>query len=269
MSGWGRGWVILFASCVGCLQADDVGIGETETALTGFSNYTWGCAGDCPDLDMGSDANRTCVLRGVRGNLAPPARVGIERRADGHYWLDVYSGDANELMADVVCLPTVTNRTGQYWAIGNNTTIIPAGTTGARRCFLSSILTNVANADAFSQATDYARVTKNLLGGSWQLTNSQSVSPYASAWIGATCVDAEYVFSSSQSIADVTVSGDAVASPVASESIQACAVNRLGGHFDGPYEEGAWLYYQGDLELGQWRYRLSNGVKSISWICVQ
>jgi hypothetical protein len=254
--------VCLLLGATGCLEADDVGIGETETALAGFSNYSWGCAGDCPDLDMGSDTNRTCVLRGVRGDLAPPARVAIERRADGHYWLDVYSGGAHPLMAEVVCLSTVANRTGQYWAIGNTTTLIPPGT-GSRRCFLSSILTNPAPADAFSQGTDSARVTKNIFTGNWQLTNSQSISPYASAWIGATCVDADYVVSFSYSIAESAEYFDVSAS--SEDTVEACAVNGLGGHFDGPYDEGAWVYYVGD----QWRWRLADGAKSISYICVQ
>src|SRR5690349_2903821 len=92
-------------------EANEEPISSVNQALSWVGVGSWGCAGDCPDWDVGSAAAQTCVLTGIRGSLAASARVVLDRRADGHYWLDVRNNHANELIADIACIGTVTNRT--------------------------------------------------------------------------------------------------------------------------------------------------------------
>jgi hypothetical protein len=209
-------------------------IGATTEALSGFWYYHTSCVGDCVDVDLGTDVNRTCVLGGITGSLQATARVRVERRADGHYWLDVYNNQSNAIKAFVTCFPTSAGRTSEYIAFGNTSVAIPGAAT--RRCFLTSVLTHSSAANAFDRVEDYANVWYNFLSGHWVLTNSQSASPYASAWIGATCVNLpEHVKSGYR------YSGDGFTGVILDQVDEACAMTGLGGQIN----KNTPLYYSG------------------------
>jgi hypothetical protein len=228
--------LLVLIAATGCTERPTAESAISQS-LSGFWFYTWGCAGDCPQLDLGTDTDRTCFLAGIRGDLAATSHVAVTR-SGGHYWLDVYNNHANELMADAACAAGTTNRTSEYTQVGNGTLTIGAGSS-TRRCFLTSVYANAAPANAFSNGSDYARVY--FQSGSWMLTNSQSVSPYASAWIGATCVDVPTLLASGVSSApDPGTHEDALVSTTFGDT--ACGLTGIGGHFyTDNYDDGAHI----------------------------
>jgi hypothetical protein len=235
----------LLTGCVGEIADERDGeeaLSTSQQALGWVGVGTWGCVGDCADWDLGSYANQTCILTGVRGNLSASARVVLDRRRDGHYWLDVRNNQSNALMADIACIGTTLNRTGEFLKFGNGTTTIPAGTS-ARRCFLTSIVTNAAPANAFSNTANYARVYKNL-NGTWSLVNSQSTSPYASAHIGATCVDVPTLVAAGFDQApDPGFDSLQITAAFSSTNDTVCGLTGIGGRFNtNDYEDNSRLY---------------------------
>lgn len=211
-------------------QAEEGEVSTVNQALSWVGVGSWSCFGDCPDWDVGSAAGQTCFLTAVRGNLSASARVVLDRRADGHYWLDVRNNHANALGADIACIGTVTNRTGEFVQFGNGSTTIPAGTS-ARRCFLTSIVTNAAPVNAFSSTANFARVTKNIFTGTWSLTNSQA--SLASAYIGATCVDVPtFVASGTDQADDPGIGSLQIAAADSPINDTACGLTGVGGRFN-------------------------------------
>lgn len=155
-----RTWVIaltvgLIAS--GCLAADPddaTGGGETSTTAQDVSwlqTWSWGTPGNAgPDLDLGSDADRTCVLTGIHGSLkAYPgangtpystARAGVYQR-NGHWWVETRAGNGPGVSAQGICIPYVNNRVALGVAQANQSSgfhpSVPA--TANRQCFLTSV----------------------------------------------------------------------------------------------------------------------------------
>lgn len=257
------------AGATGCALAPDQGetsdgegdVSTVNQALAWVGVGTVMCTGDCPDWDIGSAATQTCFLTGVRGNLAASARTVLDRRADGHYWLDVRNNHANKLGADIACIGTTTNRTGEFVQFGNGTLTIPAGT-ASRRCFLTSIVTNAAPSAAFSNTANYARVTKNIFTGTWSLTNSQAT--LASAYIGATCVDVPTFVTSGFDQAGDPGFG-ALAIPAADSPLDdtVCGLTGVGGRFNtNDFEDNTRLFRADFSGIGgdfEWWLYTDNG----------
>jgi len=220
-----RQFAFLAMLAFGCQRAPQVGV--TAQDLSQVWYYSFGCAGNCGNTDLGTTTGRTCFIAGVRGNLAPTSSVYISS-SGGHWWLNVSSSVNGTLWGDATCVSSGTNRTSEFVQAGNGTTTIPAGVTGNRRCFLTRVASNIGVVRPFSQYSDRVRVVKQP-DGTWDLTVAQGTG--ANATGGVTCVDTS---GSGQGFGleeapDPGFVSDNVDTDITNT---ACALRGIGGHFD-------------------------------------
>jgi hypothetical protein len=159
----------------------DEKVATSSEAFNGGWGYTWNVSSQS-SLDMGADANKSCFLAGVTGNLV--SELGFEtvtqgsyvqiNRRNGHYYLDIDPSVGGEPEGGTVfCVPTVANRTTPVthfnWNSQTAPTFLGAATPG-RQCFLTGVENISEQSEAhqdFSEAGDSLQVFKS--GNSWYL----------------------------------------------------------------------------------------------------
>ncbi|RKH54046.1 hypothetical protein D7X55_14260 [Corallococcus sp. AB049A] len=160
---------------------EDAALGTSEQGIGLGGTYWWGTsANGLTSTTIGTATNRTCFLRGIRGNLKGTswAGAGVFQYA-GNWEIFINQSNSKALRTDVQCINTATNRTPEVsWYDGQAAKLLGA-VTSARRCFL----TQVEAAGGFTANADYARVWND--GYNWYLGGNLG----AAGGARALCVD--------------------------------------------------------------------------------
>ena len=177
---------------------DDAELASTEQAIYGRSIWTWSTTNAAP-YDLMSDANRTCFLSGVAGDLnsgdewhdGERAAVRVYRDG-GRYWIESDSGRwddgtkaGNKVKIHATCIGTVKNRIEGYWRSDDPPKLLGA-VTPQRQCFLSGVF---GAGGTWIHDSDEVRVKK--IDGNWYLTGTVPRSDVHGNHAGASavCVD--------------------------------------------------------------------------------
>lgn len=134
---------VVAASCLaGCMTDDAVEpTNETTQAITDWM-YAWYSG---TDVDLGSDADKTCFLVGVKGSLRgwtswssseyTTAKAGVYS-INGHWRIRTDPGSGPGVAAKVGCIPNVGNR---VFVGGSPTSTGYVDDTPSRQCFLTAV----------------------------------------------------------------------------------------------------------------------------------
>jgi hypothetical protein len=151
--GLALGYGLLASGCV-TDGLDDAAGGNTSEAsqdVSWLQTWSWGTPGSAgPDLDLGLDTQKTCMLTGIHGSLkAYPgangtpyttARAGVYR-SGGHWWVQTRAGNGPGVSAQGICIPYTGNRVELTVYEANQSSgfnpSVPA--TPGRQCFLTSV----------------------------------------------------------------------------------------------------------------------------------
>jgi hypothetical protein len=152
------------------LGADDA-LASSEHAATWGGFASWARQDNLPTssnhADIGSDANMTCFLSGVAGNLSSTYGAQTPQgslyttassrvyRAGGRWYIEAQTGSGTEkIKTGAMCVNIVAGRTASFgWAGGAAHKMLPA--TPNRRCFL----TEVANSEMYYNDYDFTALT--------------------------------------------------------------------------------------------------------------
>jgi hypothetical protein len=181
---------------------DDLGqedVDQVEQAATWGAFASWAREDNLPTsanrADIGPDANMTCFLSGVAGNLSSsygaqtPAGslyTGASSRvyrSGGRWYIEAFTGSGTEkIKTNAMCVNITAGRTATFgWAGGAATKMLPA--TPGRRCFLTEVSNSAMYYydDAFTVLTDEVRVWSD--GLNWYIGGN------GNAQGAASCID--------------------------------------------------------------------------------
>ncbi|XXT19550.1 hypothetical protein WME94_55940 [Sorangium sp. So ce429] len=153
-----------------------------------WTSTTWHtCSGSECSGNLGSTADRTCFLAGITGALAGGSSlnpVGANVSGATENWrVFIRNPNNNKISVMTTCIANTANRVTAHWYTGNAATLIPAGPSSTRRCFLGGVWS--LNSTGFSTFASNVQVWRDgndhFLGGSMPAGSSNSVF--------ATCVD--------------------------------------------------------------------------------
>ena len=164
----------------------DVETATAEQAVSWTSLQWHSCTSlDCT-VNLGSSADRTCFIAGIRGKLASgstayPAGANIVNNGSWGWNLYIENPSYEDISVMTTCIPNTANRVTASWQSGSAATTIPPGPNSTRRCFLSGVWNRSSTAfGAFASNTKVWRDgNTHFLGGSLP----------GNATVFATCVD--------------------------------------------------------------------------------
>ncbi|WP_437986699.1 hypothetical protein [Sorangium sp. So ce117] len=278
-------------------------LGEAADELTGWYYYWKGTTTDPEPHDMGPSTDRTCVLRGVAGNLSrgtsatadtmSAAAIGATVNSFLGYSLFGHGGahlDSNDqpiwynnpVIAHATCFKTTLNRTlAESWWGGHSGSqpdgpppwkVADLDPANRRQCYLYALWS--VNG-AWNSAESYVTVAKVTTTSSrfpttgWYLYGDLTATPGAGAALtNAVCVDFPEgtVFTSGFVSADP---GETKTVTITSgPGIKGCALRTLVGAFNqNSWTDGAVINQPSTID-GNWTITVTNG-KSARWACAE
>jgi hypothetical protein len=286
----------LSLGCVADAEIDtEEQVGESADELTGWLWYSKGSTTDYTPTIMGSISDRTCVLRGVQGNLSrggtKDSPTGDEGRRSlaatiqrlGNYELYGSGGSYtdssnhhiwynNPVLAHATCFFTTlnyqTSRASSFTSPWKLADLDPAN---RRQCFLSAV---VGTDDSWDEPTDYAMVSKVTTASSkystpgWYLETNVTGAGAAGPEVHATCVDFPEgtVFSTGY----LYVEGGAEDTDVITggPGIKGCGLMEIRGAFNqNSWTDGVVINQPSTID-GQWTITVRNN-KAARWACAK
>jgi hypothetical protein len=180
------------------LLSDDP-VDSSEHAASWGAFASWARQDNLPTsanrADIGSDANMTCFLSGVAGNLsssygAPTPQGSLYTgassrvyRSGGRWYIEAFTGSGTEkIKTSAMCVNIVAGRTATFgWAGGPATKMLPVAP--GRRCFLTAVSNSEMyyDDDDFTVLTDEVRVWSD--GLNWYIGGN------GNAQGAASCID--------------------------------------------------------------------------------
>lgn len=244
----------LACSLVGCIDTGEAPApaeAQVDQAATLSQNpfgITW--FGGHQEWDMGTSANQTCFVTGVRGDLSgDPYDVGTTHIAEvgtvmknGHWFLVANAGIGTGVEFTALCITNVTNRVQMSVSECKSFGCIAPSVPGApnfpnRRCFLTDIWSRAGMTFHYQgDSTPGLHVTKNAGDGRYylQMWSSNDAAEPANMGGTVTCVD---------------IAGDAPGSwtgsvselHVCSGSVTRGFLTGVFGDFNGSTSDGVWM----------------------------
>lgn len=290
----------LSLGCVADAEIDtEEELGESADELTGWLWHSKGTTTDTTPLSMGSSSDRTCVLRGVQGNLSlggtqdvfipwgdigHPSRAAVIRTSGGNfdYKLVGHGGSHmdsnnnhtwhnNPVYAHATCFFATLNRHEDSVSSNHPTRkLADLDPANRRQCFLSGVF---GIDGSWDELTDYAMVVKVSAASSkyptpgWYLdTNVTGIIGPVTPQTSATCVDFPEgtVFSTGW----LYVEGGAQDTDVITggPGIKGCALMEIRGAFNqNSWTDGVVIDQPSTLN-GNWTITVRNN-KAARWVC--
>jgi hypothetical protein len=215
---------VLLAACAldNAPTADDPSEGEADQALTGTTFQSYTCTGSYNGTcTYPLPSNDACVLAGIGGGFGIGAGYGLSgvwiTQQGSNQVLEITSDVT--LTATVLCVASATNVIRNvHWENWYPPTRIP-GTTPSSRCFLSSVVSDVA----FSSYNDSVSTYQS--GGAWWVGGSATGDIEANA----TCFDATDLMDPAWGQLGGTTTGNLASN---SGGGVGCALTSIGGVFE-------------------------------------
>ncbi|WP_438036928.1 hypothetical protein [Sorangium sp. So ce204] len=251
---------------------DDELVGTAEQAFSGY--WGWSRATEGHDLlswDLASNADMTCFLSGVAGNLKSDgpgfftAQAGVLNHDHNGRWLLSTRGedDDTKVKATTLCVPSIANRTTEVdWSSGEAAKVL-APVTANRRCGLTQVMNY--GIDEWQASGDSVQVWND--GTNWYLGGTGN----AIGW--ANCVDVSpgtgiggwtlIAPSSGTATHNLVQAIDHGTSPLGTQ----CFLTGVGGRFrTNSWDDGVFVTY--DPGTHWWKVTVSNG-KTAHVMCIQ
>ncbi|WP_437999392.1 hypothetical protein WMF26_05175 [Sorangium sp. So ce185] len=276
-------------------------LGEAADELTGWHHYWKGSTNDETFVNMGPKADRTCVLRGVQGNLGrggssdiltalgslSRAQVGSassDNKLYGHGGSHVNSAGSiiwrnNPVVAYATCFFATLNRTWEAWhadfdGVARPWKLADLDPADRRQCFLSGLL---GSDGTWNRAEDYAMVIKlttpippQYPTAGWYIAGNlmRTVENSYGASVQATCVDFPEGTEFSSGWVDASEGGTKTEVIASDPGIKACALVSIFGAFNqNSWTDGVLINPPSTLD-GTWTMTVSAG-KTAKWACVK
>lgn len=265
--------MVLCCALVGCAVDDEEAVSTVDQALSWRTVWARFTTNALP-IDLGSDANQTCFLSGVSGDLntgyqwheGERSNVRVFRE-NGRYFFEVDSGKwdqgtevGRKLGGHASCVNITTNRQEALWTAGDWPKIIQP-TASKRQCFLSGVY---GTGGTWVSSSDNVRVKKS--EGNWVLDGTVDPDPWSGSHPAATavCID----FPSETSLGNFTHYGPASANVIWDSEQEACGLTGMEGKFNvNDWDNGVMLSWPASWP-GWWTASVSSG--KIMWsTCVQ
>ncbi|WP_437815209.1 hypothetical protein [Sorangium sp. So ce1078] len=312
------GWTFHYLTCVGaallagglslgCVADAEIHteeeLGEAADELTGWLHHGKATTNDPTPLNMGPRADRTCVLRGVQGNLGRGGTrdslmawgsmsraqvgsgIGTDYRLYGHggshadsagniIWLN------NPVAAYATCFFTTLNRTWEAWHAHWDGVVPPwklaeLDPANRRQCFLAGLL---GSEGSWNSADNYAMVIKVTTPAppqyktpGWYIVGNllrSSINNADAPSIQASCVDFPEGTEFSSGWVDASEGGTKTEVIASGPGIKACALVSVFGAFNQNSWTDGVLINQPSTVDGTWTMTVSAG-KSAQWACMK
>jgi hypothetical protein len=244
-------------------EATATSTSSTEQAVSWTALQWHSCTSLNCGWSLGDPATSTCFIAGVTGRLAAGSSsypAGVTVVNNGTYWgLWVMNPSYDNISVMTTCIPNTGHRVEKSWSANTPATLISAGNSVNRKCFLAGIVNY--NGKAFSTWESDVTISRDPDNVDYWIGGSMPAG--SSARIDARCVDIPLNYGGWSEWWGVNYTATLnLAFNPASNGV-ACALTGIGGLFDkANTNNGAYINYNPDTRY--WNWTLSPGVHAYS-----
>lgn len=244
-------------------EAKATATSSTEQSVSWTALQWHSCTSLNCGWNLGDPATSTCFIAGVTGKLADGSSsypAGVTVVNNGTYWgLWVMNPSYDNISVMTTCIPNTGHRVEKSWSANSPATLISAGNSVNRKCFLAGIVNY--NSKAFSTWESDVTISRDPDNVDYWIGGSMPAG--SSARIDARCVDIPLNYGGWSEWWGVNYTATLnLAFNPASNGV-ACALTGIGGLFDkANANNGAYINYNPDTRY--WNWTLSPGVHAYS-----